>query len=186
MQSQHAPKLSVVVKPIKISQKSLVIDRLSKLSLRPDSRFCIDEPIAFTDNMQATTDYIPTEPTKPESAVKMQRLGAQVHRNLRVFGSIKLKAKCDFPRPASSMQQNEVARCSVDRASPLTMFTKHALTVINGSKPRNSCYANCIFPHEKRAKKSSANTSVASSAGRYSAASRDNRVAALAKEIKWA
>ena len=94
VQSQHAPNLSVVVKPIKISQKGLVIDRMSKRSLRTDSWFCIDEPSAFTDNMQAKTDYIPTEPTKPKSAVKILSIeGAWAHRNLRVFGSIKFNSK---------------------------------------------------------------------------------------------
>jgi len=34
----------------KVSLKSLTIDKMSKLSLKPDSKFCNEEPIAFLDD----------------------------------------------------------------------------------------------------------------------------------------
>jgi hypothetical protein len=34
----------------KVSLKSLTIDKMSKLSLKPDSKFCNEEPIAFLED----------------------------------------------------------------------------------------------------------------------------------------
>lgn len=74
-------------------------------------------------------------------------------------------------------------------ARDLSMFTRHALAVINRSKKRNACFASCVVKKEKHSslKRSSGNTSVASSAGRYSAASRASRqMNILAEELKVA
>ena len=43
-------KLIAGVMAQKVSLKSLTIDKMSKLSLKPDSKFCNEEPIAFLDD----------------------------------------------------------------------------------------------------------------------------------------
>ena len=50
----------------KVSLKSLTIDKMSKLSLKPDSKFCNDEPIAFLDDPMTSAMMQPEIP-KPRA-----------------------------------------------------------------------------------------------------------------------